>query len=223
MPDILVTIPAYNEEETIGKVVRDIKLALRNENHMVIVVSDGSTDNTVFNAEKAGARVFHKPHSGLADTFRQEMRIACDFQPNIIVHTDADDQYCAEDIRPLLRAIRQGNDLVLGSRLRGHIEGMSPFRRIGNVVLSIVIRVWLWANVTDATTGLRAFTLEVAQLPINSDYTYTLEQIVKASNAKLKIKSIPVTFRKRNGRSRLMRSPAHYIWQTFMNSRKIFI
>lgn len=222
MPDIVVTIPAYNEEETIGKVVREIRRALHDESHIIVVVSDGSTDDTVFRAERAGARVFEKAHSGLADTFRREMELACSFKPKIIVHTDADGQYLAEDIMPLVQAVRQGNDLVLGSRLRGRIEGMPLNKRAGNILLTSLVRIWLWADITDVTTGLRAFTPTVARLPINSDFTFTLEQLVRASRARFKIKSIPVSFTARkDGQSRLMRSPVHYAWQTLKNMRKV--
>ncbi len=221
MPDILVTIPAYNEQDTIGQVIRSIEQVLNKRDYEIVVVSDGSTDYTEAEAKMAGAVVFRKEYSGLADTFRYEMATAVKFNPKVIVHTDADGQYAADDILQLLRAVRNGADLALGSRLRGRIEYMPRSKRSSNILGTALIRTWLRADITDATTGFRAFTLDVARLPLKSDYTYTLEQIIRAKRAGFKIKSVPVQFLARKDESRLMRSPAHYIWNTIKNTRRM--
>jgi len=222
LPEVLVTIPAYNEQQSIGRVVREIKKVLTGIDHKVMVVSDGSTDNTELEAEMAGAKVFAKEHSGLADTFRREMTEACNLQPKIIVHTDADGQYDPEDIPRLIREVRYGNDLVLGSRLKGTIEKMPRTKQSINIIATFILRTWLRADITDATTGMRAFTPRVARLIMQSDYTYTIEQLIRAKRAGLKIISVPIKFRPRSdGNSRLMRNPLHYLWNTALNLRKM--
>lgn len=220
MPDILVTMPAYNEEKTIATVIEGILKIVPTAK--VLVVSDGSTDNTTKEAKKTGATVIEKAHSGLADTFRMEMRIAYFMKPDVIVHTDADGQYIASDMLKLIDEVLKGTDLVLGSRLKGHIAYMPKSKRSTNVLGTFLIKQWLRADITDATTGFRAFNVKVAKLPINSEYTYTVEQLIKAKKAGLRIKSVPISFVKReDGESRLMSSPANYILQTIKNTRRM--
>lgn len=222
MPDILVTIPAYNEGKTIGNVVRNIRRVLDGQDYQINVVSDGSDDDTEQEAVKAGAVVYKKRHSGLADTFRYEMELARRCQPDIIIHTDADGQYVARDMLKLLRAVRNGSDLVLGSRLRGRIQNMPKSKRSTNVLATVIMRYWLRADITDATTGFRAFNIDIACLPIRSDYTYTVEQIIRAKRAGYKIKSVPINFLVRDdGESRLMSNPIHYIWRTLLNTKRM--
>lgn len=218
---IVVTIPAYNEEDSIGKVVYDVKQVLGSST-MVLVVSDGSTDETVREASNAGAVVYEKQHSGLADTFRCEMALVKKYTPDLIVHTDADGQYMAKDIPKLIERAKRGYDLVLGSRLTGHIEFMPWSKRIINVAGSVVIMVWLWQLITDATTGFRVFTPGVARLPIMSDFTYTIEQIIRTSDEGYEITSVPVTFKARKGsESRLISNAPDYVWKTLKNLRKM--
>jgi len=220
--DILVTMPAYNEEKCVGAVVSEIKEALQDEDHAVVVVSDGSTDGTIVEASLAGAVVCHKNHGGLADTFRYEMKVACQVWPRVIVHTDADGQFSATDIMRLVNEVKQGNDLVLGSRLRGNPEYMPKRRRVVNELGALGFRLWLQANITDATTGLRAFTPEVAMLPIRSDYSFTLEQLFRAKRAGFKIKSIPVDlWERRDGESKQVTSTPQYLWRTLLNVRRM--
>lgn len=222
MPGIVVTMPAYNEEKTVGRVIAGIQLVLCEIKHKVQVVSDGSTDATVIVASMNGAEVIDKDHGGLADTFRVEMEYALKSKPDIIVHTDADGQYMADDMIPLIRAVIMGADLVLGSRLAGTIEEMPRSKESCNKLLTQAMRLWLDADITDATTGFRAFKPHVAALPIKSNYTYTLEQIYRAKKAGYKIKSVPIHFLGRSdGDSRLMKSPWHYFWETLKNVRSM--
>lgn len=225
MPEILVTIPAYNEEGTIAKVIEDINHELTNSpwSFAIMVVSDGSEDNTVRLAKDAGAMVYEKEHSGLAETFRYEMGVALrDFDPDVIIHMDADGQYIAKDIPRLIRELRVYSGLVLGNRLDGDLEYMpfskKLFNRLGSAFFSLMLRKWI----PDITTGLRAFTKEVAGLSIYSDYTYTVEQVIRVSQRKLPISSVPVTFRARSDESRLMHSPVDYIANTAKNLRRAF-
>src|SRR3989344_6108730 len=101
---IIVTITAYNEEDTIGSVINNIKAVMdsRYDDYEIIVINDGSTDNTEKIAKKAGASVYsHQKNYGLAETFRTELKTCLKLKADVIVHIDADGQYSAKDI-PLL-------------------------------------------------------------------------------------------------------------------------
>ncbi len=222
---IAVTIPAYNEEKTIGKVIEDTKKALdRKHNYEIIVVDDGSTDRTAKIAKESGAIVYAHPQNfGLAETFKTAMQKAVEHKADVIVHTDADGQYDAEDIPKLLQKLNEGYDLILGSRFDGKIESMPLINRLGNRAFSAVISQITRHRITDGQTGLRVFTKDVAKLPIISNYTYTQEQILRAAKAKFRIAEVPVNFLKRkDGKSRLLRNPFEYAIKAWITIFRIY-
>lgn len=225
MQKIIVTIPAYNEESTIGKVVSEAQEVMKQNkyNFSIIVIDDGSTDQTVEIAKKSGAHVYKHPRNyGLAETFRTEMSKCLENKADIIVHIDADAQYQAADIPKLIEEIKNGNDLVLGSRFKGKIESMPLIKKIGNRAFSRVISNITGQRISDAQTGLRCFTKAVAKLPITSAHTYTQEQIIRAARQKFKIKEVPIYFAKRHGKSRLMSNPFEYAVKAWINIFRIY-
>ena len=225
MEKIVVTIHAYNEEKSIGYVVRDIKEVLSGKkySYTILVVDDGSKDKTKEIAEKNGAIVVsHNRNLGLAQAFRTEMKECLKLNADIIVHTDADGQYLAEDIPRLIEQVKGGYDLVLGNRFIGGIESMPVLKQLGNLAFSNTISKIVRYRVGDCQTGFRAFTSEVAKIEIGSDHTYTQEQIIRAVNLGFKIKEIPTYFRKRNGESRLMKNPFEYAFKAWINILRIY-
>ena len=226
MKKIIVTIPAYNEEQTIGPVVSDIKKVMSKErcDFKILVVDDGSVDNTKEIAKKNGAIVVSHPRNyGLAETFRTEVKECLKLKADIIVHTDADGQYLAEDIPRLVKEIGNGYDLVLGNRFLGGIESMPLLKKLGNRAFSNAISKIIRQRVGDCQTGFRAFTREVAEkIEIKSDHTYTQEQIIRAVNQKFKIIEIGTYFKKRDGESRLMRNPLEYALKAWINILRIY-
>lgn len=224
MPRIVVTIPAYNEEETISQVIKDIQLAMQGYDYVIQVVSDGSTDKTVAIARGLGVLVREKRHSGLADTFREEVKYAIENGANIIVHIDADGQYKAEEIPDLIKPITELHyDLVLGNRLNGRMEYMPISKKILNKLGSLYFSIRMLKYVPDMTTGFRAFNRDVAEIALRSGFTYTVEQIIKSYRYYNRVKSVPVTFRARqDGNSRLMKGRLDYIKKTIKNYRKMF-
>jgi len=223
---VLVTIPAYNEEKTLGKVIEDIKQVMDKQeyDYKVIVVDDGSEDKTVEVAKNAGATIFSHPMNyGLGETFRTEIKKCLQFNPDIIVHTDADGQYLAKQIPELIKEIENGNDLVLGSRFKGTIEEMPLVKRWGNRAFSRAISHITRFKVSDAQTGFRAFTREIAEkIEIKSSHTYTQEQIIKSVKHKYKVKEIPIHFAKRDGKSRLISNPFGYAARAWVNIFRIY-
>lgn len=226
---IVITIPAYNEEKTIEDVIENIKQVMENTkycyNYIILVVNDGSTDNTEEIASKAGAIVYsHSTNKGLAETFRTEMKLCKMLKPGIIVHTDADGQYKAEEIPLLIEQVESGYDLVLGSRFKGTIENMPVSKKLGNRAFSVLLSILTRKKISDGQTGFRAFSIKAAtDLPIVSDHTYTQEQIIRAVQHNYSIKEIPIYFAKRNdGKSRLMKNPFDYAMKAFRNLFRIY-
>ena len=194
---VVVSIPAFNEERTIGNVVREVKEAMKKSGygHEILVVDDGSRDRTAELAKKA----------------------------DVIVHIDADGQYVPAEIPLLVKKINEGFDLVLGSRFRGRIERMPLIKRLGNRAFSRVVSQISNIKVTDAQTGFRAFTKDVARhLSMTSDHTYTQEQIIRAAKHKFRIAEVPVYFRRRNGKSRLISNPIEYALKAWLNIFRIY-
>ena len=218
---IVVTVPAYNEEKTMGQVIGDIKRVMQElrKPYSILVVDDGSRDKTADIARGAGAKVVRHPlNYGLAEAFRTELKECVKLKADIIVHTDADGQYRAEEIPLLVKAVEEGNDLVLGSRFLGRIESMPFTKRMGNRLFSRAISNIVGMRITDAQTGFRAFTGEIArEIPVRSSHTYTQEQIIRAVKEKYKVKEVPVTFLKREGKSRLIRNPFEYAIKAWIN------
>jgi glycosyltransferase involved in cell wall biosynthesis len=223
---VIITVPAYNEEGTIGQVVRDIKRVMDETkySYAVIVVDDGSTDRTAETAHKAGAKVYRHPRNlGLAEAFRTEVQKCLERKADIIVHTDADGQYLATDIPKLLKEIENGYDLVLGSRFKGKIESMPLTKRLGNRAFSKVLSQITGIKISDGQTGFRAFTKEVAEkISLTSMHTYTQEQIIRAAKQKFRIKEVPIYFARRHDKSRLMRSPFHYAIRAWIQILRIY-
>lgn len=223
---VVVTIPAYNEENTIDVVIKRIHKVMKGGKHSynILVVDDGSEDNTAKAAKKSGAVVYSHPKNyGLAETFKTELNKALELKADVIVHIDADDQYRPEEIPKLIKEIENGNELVLGSRFEGKIESMPIIKRLGNMAFSRVVSGIVDMKISDAQTGFRAFTKEVAEgISIISDHTYTQEQIIKAIRGKFKVKEVPIYFGKRDGKSRLISNPFSYAIRAGINIIRIY-
>lgn len=227
MTKIIVTIPAFNEAKSIGRVIQDIQRVMRKTKYsfQVLVVDDASTDKTSEIARRLGAVVYrHNYRQGLASVFRSEMKKCLVMGADIIVHIDADGQYRAADIPRLIKEVESGNDLVLGNRFAGGIEEMPWLKRLGNIAFSKVISNILNYKVGDCQTGFRAFTRELAEeMPIISTYTYTQEQIMRAVKENYRVKEVPTPFGKRlAGESRLMSNPLSYAMKAWINIIRLY-
>ena len=217
----VVTIPAFNEEKSIGGVIKKIKrvISTLGYDYKILVVDDGSTDNTADISKKMGAIVYSHPKNyGLAETFKTEIKKCLELKADVIVHIDADGQYLPEEIPKLVKEIKNGYDLILGSRFIGKIEYMPFIKRIGNIAFSKAVSQIINLKITDAQTGFRAFTKEIAEsVPIISNHTYTQEQVIRAVKQKFRIKEVPIYFKKRNGKSKLIRNPFEYAIKAWIN------
>ncbi|MFH1590467.1 MAG: glycosyltransferase [archaeon] len=224
---VVVTIPAYNEEKNIAGVICDIKRVMDDKgfSYEILIVDDGSTDRTAAIAKKEGAQVVSHPiNLGLADTFRTEMAECLRRKADIIVHTDADGQYRADEIPLLIKKFKDGNNLVLGSRFKGRIQSMPLIKRMGNIAFSKVISQIAKRPISDGQTGFRVFSPEVARLPMTSNYTYTQEQIIHTARAKMRIAEVPIHFDRRGKKtkSRLMKGPFDYAMKAGVNLIRVY-
>ena len=214
MPKIIALIPAYNEEETIEKVITDTQPHVDE----VIVINDGSIDSTKAIAEQAGALVIDNiVNRGLGETMRHGYKEALNHGAGIIVQLDADGQYLAKEIPLLINPIIDNEaDLVLGSRLENIQYKMPILKTIGNKTFSSVLRILTNSDVADGQTGFRAMRREVLETALPSNkYTYTQEMIIKTAKEGWRIKSVPTTFVERvGGESRLISHPLSYAWQS---------
>jgi len=136
---VVITIPAYNEEKTLGRVIKEIKEVMdkTSYNYQILVLDDGSKDRTIEIAKKNKAVVVsNKRNLGLAETFKNEMKECLKLKADIIVHTDADGQYPSFYIPEMVKKVEQGYDLVLGSRFgKGHYGNVSFMKKLGNGTL----------------------------------------------------------------------------------------
>ncbi|MEM0360840.1 MAG: glycosyltransferase family 2 protein [Candidatus Diapherotrites archaeon] len=207
---LVITIPAFNEEKTIAKVIEEIPKKIAGIDKIeIIVVDDGSTDKTAQIAKRLNAIVVrHACNRGLAKAFKTGLDAALECGADIIVNTDADFQYNQKQVPLLIKPILEGKaDIVLGSRFKGHIEEMPASKRWGNILATKIVNFVAGCKVSDAQTGFRAFSREAAlRMNISSDFTYTQESLLIASEYNLKIAEVPVDFRKRADSSRLFSS-----------------
>lgn len=207
---LIVTIPAYNEERSIAKVIASVPKKIKGVQKIeVLVYDDGSTDKTVEAAKKAGATyVFsHKVNLGLAQTFKDAVAQALRLGADVIVNTDADNQYDQRQIPMLLEPLFAGKaDLVIGDRQVEKLKFMPFTKKYGNILGSLMIRLLTGTVVRDASSGFRAFTRFFAEkVRIFSEHTYTHEMIIDAHFKNFVVVNVPITFKKRPyGQSRLI-------------------
>ena len=221
---VIITIPAFNEEKTLPRVIDQIREAMARTKYgyEILVLNDGSRDKTVEVATSKGAIVVSNSRNlGLAETFKKEMEECLKLKADIIVHTDADNQYPAHYIPKLIEKVEQGYDLVLGSRFgKGNYSG-SLMKSIGNRAFARVFSGLLKTRVTDTTTGFRAFRKEIAELPLINNFTYTQEQLIRAGRAKMRIVEIAINTNKTR-RSRLFKHPLDYAIKAWINIIRIY-
>lgn len=189
-----------NEEKAIAKVIGDIRRAWKGAE---IVVVDGSTDRTPEIAERLGARVIRQKPQGYGVALRTAILAA---RGDVIITMDCDDTYPAEAIPDFIEAIKNGCDVVSGSRFlgKGRIANMSPLNQFGNRMFALLTSLLYGISVTDVTTGMRAFRREVIH---SFDWTenvgLSLELLFKPAAAGYKIKEIPIDYKPRVGEVKL--------------------
>ena len=215
---LVVTIPAYNEEASIAGVLKEIPRQIDGIDAIeIIVIDDGSDDNTVREALLNGVDeiITHHKNMGLGVTFRDGINRALEKDADIIVNIDADGQYNASQIYDLAKPLLDNRaDIVLGWRDIDKLSFMSKGKRVGNKLATWVTRRLSGQPIKDAQTGFRAFSREAAlKLNLYGKYTYVQETIIQASHKDLYIEQVPIEFRERMGKSRLITNVFGYAFR----------
>ena len=213
---LVIQIPCLNEQDTLPVTLAELPRHLDGVDVIEwLIIDDGSTDRTVEVARALGVDyvVRHSVNKGLAAAFRSGLDAALQLGADIIVNTDADNQYPARYISDLIAPIlRREADIVIGDRQTGKIEHFSPTKRLLQSVGSAVVRLVSGTNVPDAPSGFRAMSRDAAlQLNILTRYTYTLETIIQAGNKNLVVAHVPIETNGQLRESRLIKSMFRYV------------
>lgn len=216
---LIVQIPALNEEETLATAIAAIPRKIAGISRVeVLVIDDGSTDRTVEVAEEAGVDHILRMASnvGLARAFSAGVEEALALGADIIVNTDADNQYCAEDIPALIEPILDRRaQIVVGARPITEIESFSTVKKALQRLGSWVVRKASGSTIPDAPSGFRAYAREAAaRLCVLNTYTYTLETIIQAGRKRIPMTSVPVRVNKVTRPSRLFRGTGEYVMRS---------
>ncbi len=224
---LIIQIPCYNEAATLGITLAELPRQVPGFDKVEwLIIDDGSTDNTVEVALAHGVDhvVRHTRNQGLARGFMNGLRACLDAGADVIVNTDADNQYNAGDIPALTQPIVDGKaDIVVGARPIETIEHFSPIKKLLQKLGSWVVRVASKTNIPDAPSGFRAMSRAAAQrLTVFSDYTYTLETIIQAGQKAMAITSVPIRVNGDLRPSRLVKSISSYIRRSIVTIIRVF-
>ena len=228
MTKLIIQIPCYNEEATLGTTLAELPRQIYGVDSIeFLVIDDGSKDRTVEVAEAFGVEhIVSLPHNqGLAKAFMAGLEASLKAGADIIVNTDADNQYCAEDISKLIEPIiyRQA-DIVVGARPIWKTKHFSLVKKLLQKFGSWVVRRASNTNIPDAPSGFRAFNREAAlRFNVFNQYTYTLETIIQAGQKGMKIVSIPIRTNFVVRPSRLVKSNASYVVRSLFTILRIFM
>ena len=225
---LIIQIPCFNEEGTLATTLADLPRSLPGiETIEWLVVDDGSTDRTVEVARSHGVDDFvrHPRNMGLARAFMSGLDACLDLGADIIVNTDADNQYPAAAIPELVAPVLEGQaDMVIGARAIGAIEHFSGIKKFLQYIGSGFVRLASETDIPDAPSGFRALSRDAAsRINVYSRYTYTLETIIQAGHKKMALAWITVHTNDVLRPSRLMKSTLSYVFRSVATILRIFV
>lgn len=218
---LIIQIPCYNEAETLEIALNDLPKQIDGIDEIeYLIIDDGCKDNTVEVARNWGVHhvVSFAQNKGLAKGFMAGLDACLEHGADIIVNTDADNQYCADDIPKLIQPILEHRaDIVIGERPIDDTESFSWLKKKLQHFGSWVVRKASDTDVPDAPSGFRAFSRDAAmRINVINDYTYTLETIVQAGRNRMAITSVPVRTNPELRKSRLFHSMGSYVKKSML-------
>lgn len=225
---LVIQIPCYNEEATLGQTLSELPKTIEGIDEIeILVIDDGSIDKTLDVARQNGVKNFEilPANLGLAKAFSCGLRKALTMGADIIVNTDADNQYCAADIEKLVEPIlKRRADIVIGARPIEEIQHFSCIKKLLQKFGSYVMRLVSSTDIADATSGFRAFSRDSAlQINVFDNYTYTLETIIQARAKGFEIISVPINVNPELRKSRLIKNVLDYIRRSVFTMLRMFI
>lgn len=218
---LIIQIPCYNEAETLEIALNDLPKQIDGIDEIeYLIIDDGCKDNTVEVARNWGVHhvVSFAQNKGLAKGFMAGLDACLEHGADIIVNTDADNQYCADDIPKLIQPILNHEaDIVIGERPIDDTESFSWLKKKLQHFGSWVVRKASKTDIPDAPSGFRAFSRDAAmRINVINDYTYTLETIVQAGRNRMAITSVPVRTNPELRKSRLFHSMGSYVKKSML-------
>jgi glycosyltransferase involved in cell wall biosynthesis len=213
---LIIQLPCFNEAEALPVTLPTLPRSVAGCDRVeILVIDDGSSDRTSEIAKQLGADhvVRHQKNRGLAAAFMTGLETAINLGADIIVNTDADNQYDARDIETLVKPIVEGDaEFVIGARPIETTQHFSWLKRRLQGMGSSVVRLASKTNVADAPSGFRAMTRDVAmRLNVFNAYTYTLETIIQAGRSNIRVVSVPIRTNPDLRPSRLVKSMSNYV------------
>lgn len=225
---LIIQIPCYNEGDTLAITLKELPRSVEGFDKVEwLVIDDGSTDTTVAVAKENGVDhvVSFTKNQGLSKAFLTGLDACLKLGADVIINTDADNQYNAQDIPLLIKPILDKKaELVIGARPVSEIKHFPPIKKQLQKLGSWVVRLASKTDIPDAPSGFRAMSREAAlRLNVFNDYTYTLETIIQAGQKGMAIISVPIRVNEDLRRSRLVKSIPSYLKKSITTIIRIFV
>ncbi len=225
---LIIQIPCFNEEDSLAETLSELPRQVSGVDSVEwLIIDDGSTDQTVEVAKRCGVdHIVRLPENrGLARAFSVGLEACIRRGADVIVNTDADNQYVASDIPKLVAPIVEGRaDMVIGERPIMQTDDFSLIKKLLQKWGSWAVRMASRTRVPDAPSGFRAFSRTAAmRLNVFSAYTYTLETIIQAGQKGMFVESVPIRTNPKTRNSRLVRSISSYVWRSITTIVRIFM
>ena len=225
---LIIQIPCYNEGDTLAITLKELPRSMEGFDKVEwLVIDDGSTDTTVAVAKENGVDhvVSFTKNQGLSKAFLAGLDACLKLGADVIINTDADNQYNAQDIPLLIKPILDKKaELVIGARPVSEIKHFPPIKKQLQKLGSWVVRLASKTDIPDAPSGFRAMSREAAlRLNVFNDYTYTLETIIQAGQKGMAIISVPIRVNEDLRRSRLVKSIPSYLKKSITTIIRIFV
>ena len=225
---LIIQIPCFNEAETLEVTLNDLPKHIDGIDEIeYLIIDDGSHDNTAEVAKKWGVHyvVRFRRNKGLAKGFMAGLDACLKNGADIIVNTDADNQYCGADIETLVRPILDKKaHIVIGERPIDDTEHFTPLKKKLQHFGSWVVRKASKTTIPDAPSGFRAYSREAAmRINVINDYTYTLETIVQSGREKMAVMSVPIRTNPELRESRLFHSMWGYIKKSMLTIVRTYL
>ena len=224
---LIIQIPCLNEEETLAVTLNELPKQIDGIDEIdILIIDDGSTDNTVRVAKDNGVNHIIKftNNKGLAEAFNAGIDACLKLGADIIVNTDGDNQYSANDIEKLILPIlKKEADIVIGDRQVNNVQHFSFTKKKLQLLGSWVVKHVSNTEVPDATSGFRAFSKEAAlRMNVITKFSYTLETIIQAGKKNLAVAHIPVQTNEKLRDSRLFKSIPSYLKRSVLTIFRIY-